>query len=129
MLSGNVASANRYAGTIVSWHDGDTGHISVYDPALGVPVILTVRLLGINAPELTEPGGREVTAALSNLLPPGRAVILTGLKPDKYGGRADAAVQSADGTDVSSWLLSRGYAVPWTGVGPKPSVPWPPIKN
>lgn len=126
-LALNLASTNRYVGTVVSWHDGDTGHITVFDPVIGVPVTLTVRLLGINAPELSEPGGLEVTAALAAWLPAGRVVTLTGLKPDKFGGRADAAVATADGTDVSSWLLSQGYAVPWTGIGTKPHVPWPPV--
>lgn len=125
-LAHELGLGNRYVGTLITWHDGDTGHITVLDPLLSVPVTLAVRLVGINCPELTEPGGHEVTAALEEWLPPGQVVTLTGVKPDKFAGRCDAAVATADGTDVSTWLLSQGYAVPWSGLGAKPHVPWPP---
>lgn len=125
-LAAEVGTGNSYVGQMGTWHDGDTGHVTVLDPLLSTPVVLAVRLLGVNAPELSEPGGREVTAALAAWLPAGRVVTLTGVKPDKYAGRVVGAVRTADGTDVASWLLSQGYAVPYSGTGPKPSVPWPP---
>lgn len=127
-LAAEIGTPNAYVGTVIRWIDGDTGVISVLDPLVSVEVVLHVRILGINAPELSQPGGREVTAALAEWLPAGRIVTLTGVKPDKYVARIDAAVATADGTDVASWLLSKGYAVPWTGSGTRPLVPWPPVE-
>jgi endonuclease YncB( thermonuclease family) len=125
-LAAEVGTPNRYVGTHDRQIDGDTIVVKVLDPLLSVPVILTVRIMGINTPDRGEPGFLEVNAALAAWLPVGRVVTLTGVKPDKYAGRVDAAVATADGTDVAGWLLEHGYAVPWTGTGVRPLVPWPP---
>jgi endonuclease YncB( thermonuclease family) len=125
-LAVSVGASNAYAGTCYAVHDGDTIHVSVLDPLLSVPVILAVRIAGINAPELSEPGGIEVRDALRNLLTLGTVVTLTGVHADKYAGRVDARVVTAAGLDVAGWLLERGYAIAWNGVGTKPLVPWPP---
>lgn len=87
-----VGADNSYAGAVTSTHDGDTVHVSVVDPLLSVPVVVTLRHL----------------------------------HPDKFAGRVDAQIITGAGVDVGPWLIARGFAVAWSGVGPKPSVPWPP---
>lgn len=121
-----VGADNAYAGTAYAVHDGDTVHVSVVDPLLSTPVILAVRVAGINAAELSEPGGPEARDAVDGLLPLGAVVTLRHVRPDKYAGRVVAQVVTGLGVDVGPWLIAQGLAVAWNGAGPKPSVPWPP---
>lgn len=114
--------AYRYSATIDRVIDGDTLVASV---DLGFQVWLrnqTFRVLGINARELTQPGGPEARDNLTAIIGP--AVTLTSIKPDKYGGRMLAVITLADGTDLSL-LVATGWAATWDGTGPKPSPPWP----
>lgn len=124
-----VGAENAFAGHIVQVHDGDTVAISVLDILLSVPVVLAVRIGGVNAPELSEPGGKEVRDLLAEQLPVGSVVTLRRVKPDKYAGRIVAQVTTAGGLDVAFWLIDHGYAVAWSGVGVKPKVDWPPAES
>jgi endonuclease YncB( thermonuclease family) len=122
-----VGADDAFAGTSYGPpHDGDTCHITVVDVLLSTPVLLAVRILGINAAELDEPGGPEARDAVAGLLPLGTVVTLRHVRPDKFAGRILAQVVTGTGIDIGPWLIERGLAVPWNGVGPKPSVPWPP---
>lgn len=122
-----VGADNAFAGTSYGApHDGDTCHITVVDVLLSTPVLLAVRILGINANELDEPGGPEARGALAELLPLGTVVSLRHVHPDKFAGRILAQVITGGGVDVGPWLIGRGLAVGWNGTGPKPKVPWPP---
>jgi endonuclease YncB( thermonuclease family) len=121
-----VGAENAYAGVAYVGHDGDTHHIIAPDVLTSTPVVLMVRIAGINANELHEPGGPEAAAALATLLSPGTVVTMRRLRPDKFAGRVVAQVTTADGVDVAAWLVDHGLAVPWSGVGVKPHVPWPP---
>lgn len=115
--------AYRYSATIDRVIDGDTLVASV---DLGFHVWLrnqTLRVLGINARELTQPGGPEARDNLTAIIGP--TVTLTSIKPDKYGGRMLAFITLADGTDLSALLVATGWAATWDGTGPKPSPPWP----
>lgn len=111
-------------GTVVKVTDGDTVRL---DLDLGWKVRLhdePVRIAGINTPEKnTEPGIAAATA-LASLLPPGRAVKVISKRwlgdREKYG-RVLAELELADGQHVSTWLIDRGYALPWDGVGPRPT--------
>lgn len=125
-LAVTAGADNAYAGTAYAGHDGDTHHITVVDVLLSTPVVLAVRIAGINAAELSEPGGPEARDALAGLLPLGTVVTLRHVRPDKYAGRVVAQVITGPGVDVGPWLIERGLAVPWNGTGPKPNVPWPP---
>lgn len=120
---------NTYVGTVYAHTDGDTIKVLAVEPYFGVPVVLSVRVAGINCPDRGEGGYREVNVALAEWLPAGRVVTLTGLAPDKYAGRCDAALTTIDGVSVAGWLLEHGYAVPWNGTGVRPIVPWPPIQS
>lgn len=117
--------AYRYAATIDRVIDGDTLTASV---DLGFHVWLrgqTFRFLGLNARELSQPGGTEARDNLVALLPPSTAVTLTSVKPDKYGDRMLAVVTLADGSDLTTLLIAAGWAAPWDGRGAKPVPPWP----
>jgi len=108
-----------YAATVVSVYDGDTMTLDV-DLGFYVRVRMACRLLGINAPELRDEGGRVARDTLRALCPVGVGVTVKSVKPDKYGGRFDGTVTLPDGRDVSQLLIAARVAAPWDGNGPKP---------
>lgn len=110
--------------TIVRIIDGDT-LVAAADLGWHLTLELDVRLAGINAIELREPGGPEAAQHLAALIPPGYAVTLVSLRVDKYGGRTDARIIRPDGLDVSAQMVADGYAAAWDGRGPRPVPPWP----
>jgi len=87
--------------------DGDTFKV-VYD---GEPT--SVRILGIDAPELREPGGPEAKAALAGIV--GAKVVRLAFpgprKRDNFG-RLLARVHVA-GVDVAAELMRQGHAKPY----------------
>lgn len=120
-----VGVDNAFVGTITGIRDADTVHVGVVDPLLSTTVVLAVRITGVNARELSEPGGMEARAALAAELPVGTTVTLRAVRPDKYAGRVDAHLTTAAGVDIAAWLVGQGWAAAWNGVGPKPVPPWP----
>ena len=124
------APAYVYRATILSAHDGDTLTATV---SLGFDVAFTtnVRLLGMNARELSAPGGKEARDNLRALLPPGTVVTLTSASWDKYGGRTDATITylGADGQphDLVGDLIAGQWGAPYDGTGPTSAhvPPWP----
>lgn len=84
---------------------------------------ITVRLRGIDAPEKQGRCPRELGLAeqarvkLSSLLQSATVLALTDVHRDKYF-RLNATI-IADGLDVGALLLEQGYAVPYTGKGPR----------
>jgi micrococcal nuclease len=109
---------------VVRVQDGDGIDLDV-DLGFDTHHLGAFRLLGCNARELSQPGGKEARDHLAALLPPGAKVTVRTVKPDKYGGRYLAAVTLADGTDLVTQLIADGWAMPWDGTGPKPVPPWP----
>lgn len=110
----------EYNATVVRVHDGDT--ISV-DVDLGFGVWLknqSLRLLGLNAPELISEAGKQAQTYLTGLLRPGQPVTIQTQKDhkEKYG-RWLATVLIA-GLNVNQNLISTGHAKPWDGQGAKP---------
>jgi endonuclease YncB( thermonuclease family) len=80
-------------------------------------VSVSVRLLGVDAPEIFRPRceaeraqGHKAKAFVEAMIS-GGAVILRDIDHDKYGGRVDARVETADGADVAGELLAAGLAV------------------
>lgn len=114
----------EYKAVIVHVHDGDTLSVTA---DLGFEVLLEVdvRLLGCNARELSQPGGTEARDHLIDLLPIGTSVVIKTVKPDKFGGRYDAAITLADGSDLVLLLIAQQWVAPWNGRGTKPVPPWP----
>lgn len=95
--------------------DGDT---VVCDLDLGWHIHLTsgVRLLGINAPEMSTPQGPAARDFLASLVAPGDPVTVVSTKllggTEKYG-RVLAAIRTASGQDVSTAMLAAGQAMPY----------------
>lgn len=102
------------AGTVTGVTDGDSCKVLV---DLGYRVLhqTTVRLLGIDAPERGEDGWGTAREYLGRLLPPGLAVTVRTIGPDKYGGRWLGDVILADGSSVAALMLASGLAVPYDG--------------
>lgn len=115
----------EYRAIVARVIDGDT---IVADVDLGFGVWLHeqhFRLLGLNAREHTDPGGREATANLTVLVPAGAVITLISVKPDKYGGRYDASITLSDGRVLNHLLVDTEWAAAWSGAGAKPVPPWP----
>lgn len=115
-----LAAASGSDGRIVAVVDGDTLKVAVEIwswPRL--ERVRTVRLLGIDAPELRGHCRAErarAQAARAALLPfVGRKVTLTEIAADKYPSRIDARVRLRDGRDLSEWLLAQGLARTYAG--------------
>jgi endonuclease YncB( thermonuclease family) len=107
-------------GTVIKVYDGDTFTIAarIFDqPQL---YKFTVRLNGIDAPELKTDNVNEKQAAIkarealvSLIL--NKEVVLKNVKHEKYGRLlADVYVKSSM-TNVSSWLLRKKLVVPYDG--------------
>jgi endonuclease YncB( thermonuclease family) len=91
----------------------------------------SVRLVGVAARELREPGGIEARDALRGLLPIGSRVMVQSTGWDKYAGRIDGVVthlgplDNGPAVNVNQLLVQLGWAVPWDGKGPQPKPAWP----
>ena len=103
--------------------DGDTIEIDV-DLGFRVTIRGSFRLLGLNAIELSQPGGKESRANLAAILPAGTAITLRSVKNDKYS-RWDATITLPDGQDLTTLLIRTGWAAPWDGTGKAPVPAWP----
>ena len=104
---------------VVEVVDGDTLKVRAHI-WLGQAVETSVRLDGINAPELK--GGcdaeRRLAAAAKDYLArrlAGGAVSLRDISYDKYGGRVVARVDDAAGRDLGAELVAAGFALPYDG--------------
>jgi endonuclease YncB( thermonuclease family) len=75
----------------------------------------SVRLAGLNARELRDPGGPEARDHLARLLPPGTQVVLRSIELDKFG-RSLATVWEGK-TNINRLLLEEGWAAPYDGHG------------
>src|SRR6478609_5340825 len=99
--------------------DGDTfeARMRVWP---GLDVTTKVRLRGIDAPEMRarceDERLKAVAAreALARILAEG-AIAVFRVGQDKYGGRVDAEVSTAQTKDVSAALLAGGFARPYDG--------------
>lgn len=84
----------------------------------GKPTPVRIRFLGLNAPELRDPGGLEARDYLAALLPQGSLVWvvshrLEGAREQDNFARVLATVELMDGKDVGVLLVDSGHAV-WT---------------
>jgi endonuclease YncB( thermonuclease family) len=104
-------------GVIQFWHDGDTVWLWL-DARWGMFLFLKIRLRGVNAPELTKPGGKEALAFIAQLAPADTCVAITdsvkiatsGVQ-DRSEDRYVARLILADGHDLSQIMLDSGHAV------------------
>lgn len=114
----------RYAATVLDVHDGDTITLDV-DLGFHCHYRTPVRLLGCNARELSDVGGKEARDNLRALLPVGAPVMVSTVKIDKFGGRYDAAITLHDGRDLVALLVATNWCAAWDGTGTRPVPPWP----
>lgn len=121
-----VDRKNLHGAKTVLVHDGDTVIALIWDEIIQIYVQVACRIRGIQAPELTDPGGTYVRDVLARLLPRDTPLVLSDMRPYPRPGHVTCGISTPDGTDLAAWLLQRQLAVPWDGRGARPSVPWPP---
>src|SRR6266568_7253473 len=111
-----------YPAKVVDLHDGDTVHLNI-DLGFGFQLdaynldghpVISCRVWGINAPELSTDAGKAALAYAQTLLHPGDRVTVTSHGWDKYGGRFDGTITLVDGTDFATLMLAAGQAVVMT---------------
>jgi len=123
-------------GKIVRVYDGDTVTIAarfkidgIYIPKL---FRYNVRLRGIDSPEMKTKSAIEKDLAiksrdaLSHLILH-KLVKLQNVEYDKYG-RILADIIDEDGTNISDWMISRGYAVEYDGGTKHRPVEWTEVR-
>jgi endonuclease YncB( thermonuclease family) len=116
-------ASNIYVARVIDVIDGDTIRVEI---SLTDDLSLTtsIRVRGIDTPELRGKCAAEralaerARSALRSLLPPDTRVTISRLARDKYGGRYDADVETADGRSLARALIDAGLARPYTG-GPR----------
>lgn len=106
--------------TVSYVHDGDTIFIDPIELGRHLDTMerTKVRLIGIDAPEVTKPQecfGEEATRALRQLLPEKSTIwVTTDRDPyDRYD-RMLLYIWNSDGTFVNGTLVEEGYAIPLT---------------
>lgn len=109
--------------TNVQWlacHDGDTCDFNVLLPAI-FGAGISVRLSGIDTPEIRGKCTQENMLAtqardfLIMQLQAAKTIVLRQVFRDKYF-RIDAVIM-ADEVNLNNLMVSKGYAVPYTGSG------------
>lgn len=95
-----AALASEQLGSVVNVHDGDTVTV-----VTAVDGRIHVRLAGIDAPELAQPGGSQAQQDLAALCL-GKQVIVHAIKLDKYGRTVGRVFVGAD--DCGLHLLRDG---------------------
>ena len=102
-----------YQGSVISNHDGDTITLNI-DLGRRQYSIDSIRLIGINAPELSQPGGKEAREFLCLMCPPGTEVRIQTFKNknDKYGRwLGKVYLPSSIGVDcINDVMLQSGHA-------------------
>ncbi len=127
-----VPAPIRMNAKVVDHWDGDTFYVELDFNVYGLFARRQlIRVVGLAAREKSKPGGIPAREALKVRLgmTVGSPVVLTGIKPDKYGKRLDAVVtclgQHGVPYDLGSALIADHWAVPWDGQGEQPLPPWP----
>jgi endonuclease YncB( thermonuclease family) len=115
--------------TVTEVHDGDTV-MGILDLGFRVSMAASCRLAGMNARELSMPGGQEARQHLADLvgigpIPKTIRLSVSSVAIDKFAGRFDALLWLPSGESASAVMIRDGYAVAWDGKGAKPVPPWP----
>lgn len=99
------AMAGAWPAQVMRVHDGDTVLVA---PTYDTTSPMRLRLYGIDAPELRQPGGKASKAALKTLLPAGAAIEVIPRGEGKYG--RSVALISHDGRIVNGLMVESGHA-------------------
>lgn len=102
-----------YNARIIDTVDGDTVHAEV-DTGFDSWEKKTLRLYGINAPEVSTQEGKDAQTYARNILPSGLPIVIQTVKDrrEKYG-RYLATIFLLDGTNFNDLMVSSGHAVPY----------------
>jgi micrococcal nuclease len=100
----------EYAARILGVVDGDTIHAEV-DLGLDVSVRVTLRLAGINAPEIGTPEGKAAKAWLAGRIAGGRTVVVRTAKDRKEKFGRYLATVLVDGQNLNEEMIAAGHAV------------------
>jgi endonuclease YncB( thermonuclease family) len=117
-----MSTFGPYPAKCVAIHDGDT---ATFDLDLGFAVripgqswagktMLSCRVFGINAPELSTDAGKAALAYAQTILHPGDLCTVLSHGWDAYGGRFDGSITLPDGSDFGQAMIAAGQAVPYT---------------
>lgn len=109
-----------YPALVLDWHDADTCHLGIdlgfstflYGRDLDGKPLLSCRIFGVNAPELSTAAGKDALAFTLKLCPPGTRVTVVSHGYDKFA-RFDGSLTLPNGTDYAAVLLQAGHAVPY----------------
>jgi micrococcal nuclease len=96
--------------------DADTVWLHI-ELGLDVSTKQSVRLFGINAPEMSTPEGKKAREFVAALMPVGQMVLLQTIKDkrEKYGRYLGVVV--VGDTVLNDLLVQEGHAVPYDGRG------------
>lgn len=121
-----VAPTHVHDATVLEIHDGDT-LLAMVDVDFRIYHKIPIRLNGIDAPELLFPHGggpnpagqaaHEHLIALINNQP---IILRTFKNPEDKYGRWLADVLTGAGINLCEQMILDGFALPYTGHGPKP---------
>ncbi len=100
----------EYRATITRVVDGDTVRANV-DLGCDVHINLTLRLYGINAPEMSTPDGPPAKEHLIELIGTAPLTIRTIKDRKEKYGRYLATLIRDDGVDCNTSMVADGYAV------------------
>lgn len=106
----------EYNADLISIHDGDTMHLAV-DLGCDVTIDMTVRLNGLDAPELATAAGKAALAYAQQWFAehPGKYTVNTIKDHKEKYGRYLAKITSSDGHVLNDDLLATGNAKPYNG--------------
>ena len=120
----------EYSGNVISVVDGDTLHVDM-DLGIDCHTLLTVRLMGVNAPEHGTPEGEAATAYVENWVhnhggPDGLVTVQTVKdRKEKYGrylayiyGWREGETEFVPGNGgrcLNDMLIDEGHAVAYDG--------------
>jgi micrococcal nuclease len=100
----------EYPAKVVRVVDGDTVHLNIDLGFFTWIIDRSVRIIGINAPELSTAEGKVARDFAMNLLPVDTHVSLNSHSLDKYG-RVLGSITLPNGTDYGSAMIAAGQAV------------------
>ena len=111
-----------YPGRVEGWIDGDTARVAL-DLGFGITLaprdfdgkpLISMRVFGINTPELNTPEGVAALAYAGVICPAGTRVTVLSHGWDKYGGRFDGSLTLPGGQDYATLMIAAGHGVAYT---------------
>lgn len=104
----------EYRAVVVRVIDADTVRV-VFDLGFDVHIHQTIRLSGINAPEMSTKEGKDATTYVRHLLPLGANILVQTEKDrqDKYGRYLGKIYFMESKECLNDILIEKGLAVPY----------------